>query len=111
MVIIPYRYAGTWVFDDESVGLDKEPFVAGIPEMIDLLLSELKLQDVNAFRLTFSADEFPGYQEKIVIEGTQGSGTDYRSPKFGRVGWLCPALFHYFDKAPAAIYVRFDPIP
>lgn len=27
MVIAPYRYAGTWVFDDSAVGLKREPFV------------------------------------------------------------------------------------
>ncbi len=26
MVIAPYWYKGTWVFDDESVGLVREPF-------------------------------------------------------------------------------------
>jgi hypothetical protein len=38
MVIAPYRHEGTWVFDDPSAGLVKEPFVAGIPEMIDILV-------------------------------------------------------------------------
>ncbi|OYW17217.1 MAG: hypothetical protein B7Z55_12980 [Planctomycetales bacterium 12-60-4] len=38
MVIAPYVDAGTWVFDDPSTGLVKEPFVAGIPEMIDVLV-------------------------------------------------------------------------
>jgi hypothetical protein len=28
MVIAPYRYQDTWVFDDASAGLVKEPFVA-----------------------------------------------------------------------------------
>ena len=28
-VIKPYKWNGMWVFDDERVGLDKEPFVAG----------------------------------------------------------------------------------
>jgi hypothetical protein len=38
MVIKPYWGSGTWVFDDESVGLVKEPFVCGMPEMIDYML-------------------------------------------------------------------------
>ena len=29
MVIAPYRYEGTWVFDDNRFGLVREPFVAG----------------------------------------------------------------------------------
>lgn len=34
MVIYPYKYEGMWVFDDESAGLDKEPFVEGADELI-----------------------------------------------------------------------------
>ena len=38
MVIFPYQYEGTWVFDDSAVDLVKEPFVFGVPEMIDELV-------------------------------------------------------------------------
>ena len=34
-VIKPYKWNGMWVFDDERVGLDKKPFVAGADTMID----------------------------------------------------------------------------
>ncbi len=27
--IAPFKYEGMWVFDDPTVGLDKEPFVSG----------------------------------------------------------------------------------
>jgi hypothetical protein len=39
MVIELYWYQGTWVFDDESKGLDKEPFVQGVPEIINYVAS------------------------------------------------------------------------
>jgi hypothetical protein len=26
-------------------------------------------------------------------------------------GWLCPALFHYFETTPMKIYARVDPLP
>ena len=29
--------------------------------------------------------------------------------QFNAEGWLCPALFKYFDEAPDTIYVRFEP--
>lgn len=35
MVIHPYRYEGMWVFDDERVGLQKEPFVESADPIID----------------------------------------------------------------------------
>lgn len=54
MVIAPYRYQGTWVFDDRAAGLVKEPFVAGVPEMIDVLVQDIPNAD-EGFRLLFSA--------------------------------------------------------
>jgi len=33
--IRPYWDGYTWVFDDERVGLVQEPFVEGVPEMIN----------------------------------------------------------------------------
>ena len=41
MVIQPYWFSGTWVFDDPATGLVREPFVAGVPEMIDRLVEQI----------------------------------------------------------------------
>lgn len=41
MVLQPYWHADTWVFDDSAVGLAKEPFVAGIPAMINDMVREI----------------------------------------------------------------------
>jgi hypothetical protein len=57
LVVAPYRYSGTWVFDDPRVGLQAEPFW-------------------------------------------------YYSEKYDQEGWLCPALFQYFRRAPKDIYVK-----
>ena len=35
-VIEPYQWNGIWVFDDPRVGLQQEPFVSGMPEIIEL---------------------------------------------------------------------------
>ncbi|MGH8020425.1 MAG: hypothetical protein ACREIA_19505, partial [Opitutaceae bacterium] len=35
-------------------------------------------------------------------------GSWYFSPTYGIEGWLCPALFKYFDKAPAKFYAKAD---
>ena len=39
MAIAPYWVddLAAWVFDDPKVGLVQEPFVSGVPEMIDFL--------------------------------------------------------------------------
>jgi hypothetical protein len=40
------------VFDDPAVGLKAEPFVSGIPEMIDALVQDIPQAD-RGFRLLF----------------------------------------------------------
>lgn len=44
--------------------LSQEPFVSGIPEMIDTLVSDLSNAERD-FRLLFSAAAFPGFQVKL----------------------------------------------
>ena len=106
-IIVPYRHTGTWVFDDSSRGLSKEPFVAGMPELIDQLVADIPNAD-KGFRLTFSAQEFPGYEDKLVWKREEASGSWYYSETFKAEGWLCPALFKYFRQAPKTIYVKAD---
>ncbi|MBN1396204.1 MAG: hypothetical protein JW959_14370 [Pirellulales bacterium] len=108
MVLAPYRYNGTWVFDDPAVGLVREPFVGGAPEMIDELVAGVPDAEAG-FRLTFSATEFPGYQKKLVwLRGGQ-QGNWYRLEGTEQECWLCPALFKYYRQAPKKFYVRADP--
>jgi hypothetical protein len=107
-VIAPYRAKGTWVFDDSATGLKAEPFVQGIPEMIDRLVEDIP-DARQGFRLTFSAAEFPGYELAIERGEPRSGGYTYRDPGTGRQGWLCPALFKYFRYAPKTIYVKADP--
>jgi hypothetical protein len=47
-VLQPYRYQSSWVFDDPRVGLEREPFVFGIDEMIDRLVAPI-LDAARAF--------------------------------------------------------------
>jgi hypothetical protein len=113
MVISPYRDHGTWVFDDPATGLVREPFVSGVPEMIDRLVHDIS--DANkGFRLLFSAGPFPGYQAKFTRIRAEHGGTWYRlhdqpgAPAME--GWLCPALFKYFPTAPDMLYARAEPL-
>ena len=105
MVIVPYWYQGTWVFDDESVGLNKEPFVAGVPEMIDDLVKDIP-NARGGFRLLFSSMPFPGYQIELTRVEEEYDGYWYRVEDRSTEGWLCPALFQYFETAPETIYVK-----
>ena len=109
MVISPYWHAGTWVFDDPSVGLVKEPFVSGIPEMIDLLTADIP-DARRGFRLLFSSQPFPGYQARFTHAREEYGGNWYKLEEPPMEGWLCPALFKYFDKAPNTLYARAEPL-
>lgn len=108
MVISPYRDHDTWVFDDASVGLVKEPFVAGVPEMIDVLVKDIPNAG-DGFRLLFSAKAFPDYQKKLVwLRGDMG-GNYYRFEDSSMEGWICPAMFKYYSTAPKELYVKAEP--
>jgi hypothetical protein len=109
-LIVPYRYQGMWVFDDPRVGLDKEPFVSEADSMIDVLVADVPGAD-RGFRLLFSATPFPGYTHMLQWAREEFGGNWYSSPVFKMEGWLCPALFKYFDKAPKEIYIKAEPKP
>jgi hypothetical protein len=108
-VIQPYRHAGTWVFDDATKGLDKEPFVCGVPEIIDAVVREIP-DAAKGFRLLFSSRPFPGCSIKLVWRREEIGGNWYWSEQHQREGWLCPALFKYFATAPTEIYAKAEPI-
>ena len=106
-VIAPYWLESieTWVFDDAATGLIQEPFVSGVPEMIDDLVKDIQ-NARSGFRLLFSVNPFPGYQRKLDRVREEMGGNWYRADQPAMEGWLCPALFKYFDEAPAALFVK-----
>ena len=104
-VIAPYKYQGMWVFDDEQVGLRREPFVSGADTMIDRAVSDIPGAE-GGFRMIFSAEPFPGYTYRLERVRSEFGGNWYRSEELGMEGWLCPALFKYFAAAPPELYVR-----
>ena len=108
MVISPYWHHGTWVFDDESVDLRQEPFVSGVPEMIDSLVADIP-NARDGFRLLFSAGPFPGFQRKLTWVREEMDGNWYHDEVTDSEGWLCPAMFKYFDDAPAELFIQAEP--
>jgi hypothetical protein len=101
---------GTWVFDDPRVGLVREPFVAGIPEMMDVLIADIP-NAKDGFRLLFSANPFPDYQKKLtwLLGGMDGNYYMLDDPPME--GWICPAMFKYYDEPPRELYVKAEPKP
>lgn len=107
-VIKPYNWEGMWVFDDPNVGLVKEPFVSGADTMIDVATVHIP-NAKQGFIMVFSAGYFP--DGKIVLDWTreEGGGNVYRWAEKNMEGWLCPALFKYFDEAPKKLYIQIRP--
>jgi hypothetical protein len=103
LAIHPYREAGLWVFDDPAAGLRQEPFVSGADTIIDRLVERIP-DAASGFDLVFSASPFPGFQVELEWRRAEMSGNWYYSRALDMEGWLCPALFKYFDAAPARIY-------
>ncbi len=108
LTIHPYRHEGLWVFDDDTVELVREPFVFGVPEMIDRFVSDIPNAE-GGFTLLFSEKPFPSFQARLVHDRAEYEGNWYRWPEANLEGWLCPALFKYFTDTPAEIYCRAEP--
>ncbi|MGA2868639.1 MAG: DUF6717 family protein [Verrucomicrobiota bacterium] len=108
MVLFPYKYEDMWVFDDPDAGLHREPFVLGIDDMITQVVAKVPNAE-KGFRLLFSTQPFPGYWIKLEWRREEYGGNWYFCPELDKEGWLCPALFKYFDKAPAELYAKAEP--
>lgn len=110
-VIFPYQDNGGWMFDDQRKGLVREPFVCGIPEMIDILVAGIQNPN-KGFALYFSDRQFPGFHLKVDLAEPEGGGNWYKLTVGGTEmkGWLCPALFKYFETAPATICAKAEAI-
>jgi hypothetical protein len=106
--IHPYKHEGLWVFDDARVGLVQEPFVSGADDIIDRMVHDIPSAEAG-FTVLFSATPFPGSQATLEWRRKDLGGNWYYSPDLGIEGWLCPALFRYFEAAPARIYAQFKP--
>jgi hypothetical protein len=128
MTIYPYLLGGTcWVFDDERTGLKEEAFVLGMTEMISRLVQTKVIPNATkGFALSFAAEPFGHDVELNWVSPDQVAnlsnnawaaipemGNWYRGEVAGQemIGWLCPALFLYFNEAPKKIYVKADPLP
>ena len=105
-VIHPYKLQGMWVFDDERAGLVQEPFVSGADVIIDKMVSGIPNAEAG-FTLVFSANPFPGQEAVFEWRRAELAGNWYFSPALNLEGWLCPALFKYFDYAPPRLFVQF----
>lgn len=111
MTIQPYRHLGGWAFDDASVGLKAEPFIAGMPAILNAILRVNGLRGVTKFRAVFAGQNFPGAQAVLYRHRPEAGGWwyHYQLPTGDTwEGWLCPALFKYFKTAPRQIHIKVE---
>jgi len=113
MILNPYWLHGTWVFDEEALGLKAEAFVGGADKQISYLVEKHNIINPEAgFRIFISATWFPDCQAFIehLNRDEYGSGNYYRLTDGDVVidGWYCPALFLYFSEAPERIYCKVE---
>jgi hypothetical protein len=128
LTIYPYLLNGScWVFDDKRTGLKEEAFVFGMSEMISRVVEAKSIPSAReGFSLSFDATPFDHDVELSWLTPSEAAkdlgcsptqfpafGNWYRGQVLGRemVGWLCPALFLYFDAAPKTIYAKAEPLP
>jgi hypothetical protein len=97
-----------WAFDDPARGLVCEPFVSCANAIIDALCdASVKLDGATKCTLLFSANPFP-QSAAIRWLREESGGNWYRYGKLD--GWLCPALFKFFDAAPKTIYAKAEDV-
>lgn len=119
LTIYPYLIGSTWVFDDERVGLKEEAFVCGMSEMISRLIEVKEMPNaVQGFAMQFSNEPFEGADVELhwlrADEPGSFMGGNWYSGTIAGLemeGWLCPALFCFFQNAPKLLFVRADPLP
>ncbi len=104
-VIAPYRWQGSWVFDDERFDLTREPFICGADKMIDVLVADIPNADAG-FKLIFAATAFPSHQLAVDWIREENGGNWYYSSDYKIEGWLCPQMRNWFDKAPTRIFAK-----
>lgn len=102
-----YKYNGMWVLDDEATGLYREPFVSGADTIIDNMVKDIPNAE-EGFICMFSKNPFPTYQYELKLKtrGNEITGNWYTCKELAIDGWLCGALYKYFEVEPDSIYIQ-----
>ena len=105
LILQPYLLNGIWVFDDETKGITREPFVGQVNRWIDALVKDIP-DAANGFNLLFSSEPFPGYAAEYDWSHEEYGGNTYYHKESDTFAWLCPCLEIIVGYAPQKIYTR-----
>ena len=118
-IITPYKHNDQWVFGDERVKLEREPFVNGADTLIDAYLERISMPDCEIFNLAFSENNMNGRfdisltklkDDYETVDGKVMGGATYLCHELYHEAWLCPALLCYFEKPPMDLYCKIQPL-
>lgn len=104
-IIYPYKYNKSWVFDDETTKLVKEPFVLGIDTILDMKTGYTNKDNSEKIKVIFSGTGFPG-SNRLIKDKMESGGAWYTDENTNMKGWLCPATLHYFPEHPKEIHYK-----
>ena len=96
-----------WIFDDERLGIVKEPFVEGTSEMIDSLIPEEEWGDEHVVTASDYALKGEYYLTFLIDFDKETSWSTYHCLGFGQHK-LCPVLLKYFEEPPQDIYFMIE---
>ena len=126
LTIQPYWHEGCWVFDDEYVGLEKEPLEGryqgewgemmelgrllggGLSEMINYLVKDVP-NARKGFILLLSSHPFAGHQVELTRVSKEIGGWTYKAEGYRANPWLSPTILGYFEAVPESLYVKAEP--
>lgn len=103
---------GAWLFDDESHGIEGQPLVHSITDMVDAVAQRVPRASAG-FALSFSLEPLDGCDEPLQLLSRprkRGGGYLYRIPAQGLEGIICRSLERYFRTAPEKIYYVAEPV-
>jgi hypothetical protein len=106
--IRPYRMGAVWAFDDLARGLQAEPLVAGMPQMINHLMQLMGIEG-DQVTIVFSDRPFPGALHLRKTRPEDGGAWYRLEEPFAAEGWLCPAMLRYFPEHPQDVYATISP--
>ncbi len=103
-----------WVFDIPFAGIIDEPFVDGMPELIEHHLKRVKgkLEHAKKYGVCVlfteaklkPAEFADGIYAKLARREEDNGGCWYWDAQAKKHGWLCPNLYQYFTSPPKQIH-------
>jgi hypothetical protein len=103
-----------WCFDIPVMGIEDEPFVSGMEDIIDKQLikaDKLAAAKKHGICVLFSGGSVKpkafshGHYFSLTRQRQDNGGCWYKEPESGYEGWLCPNLYQYFASPPNTIHI------